>query len=110
MRAYVSLIYLGLVIWMVVGVWRVSRRRSRPGSAMTASMDMLFDDTRRAAIQVIVEERTGERDPEDKDGNLPDLAGAATTRPSAPDRGSSAPPSPDSPAASRSTVPARAPW
>ena len=41
---------------------------------MTASMEMLFDDTRRAAIEVIVEERTGQRDPEDKDGNLPDLA------------------------------------
>jgi len=74
MRAYISLIYLGLVIWMVIAIWRIRRKRSTPGSAMTASMEMLFDDTRRAAIEVIVEERTGERDPEDKDGNLPDLA------------------------------------
>jgi hypothetical protein len=40
-------------------------------------MDMLFDDSRRAAIQVIVEERTGERDPEDKDGHLPALQRSA---------------------------------
>jgi len=39
-------------------------------------MEMLFDDSRRAAVEVIVEERTGERDPEDKDGNLPDLEGS----------------------------------
>ena len=75
MRTYLALIYIVLVLWLVVGVWRVRRKRSTPGSAMTASMEMLFDDTRRAAVEVIVEERTGERDPEDKDGHLPDLAG-----------------------------------
>jgi hypothetical protein len=62
-----------LLVWLVVGVWRVSRKRSRPGPAMSASMDMLFDDNRRAAVEVIVEERTGERDPEDRDGDLPQL-------------------------------------
>lgn len=36
-------------------------------------MDLLFDDTRRAATEVIVDERTGERDPEDDDGDLPQL-------------------------------------
>ena len=40
---------------------------------MSGSMEMLFDDQRRAAVEVILEERTGERDPEDKDGNLPQL-------------------------------------
>jgi len=75
MRGYVSLVVIGLVLWLVIGIWRISRRRCSPGSALTGSMQMLFDDNRRAAIEVIVEERTGERDPEDKDGNLPDLAG-----------------------------------
>jgi hypothetical protein len=27
----------------------------------------------RAVVEIIIEERTGERDPEDRDGNLPDL-------------------------------------
>jgi hypothetical protein len=69
-------IYLALVVWLVVGVWRLTRRRGRrvtPGTALLSSMEMLFDDTRRAAVEVIVEERTGERDPEDKDGDLPQL-------------------------------------
>jgi hypothetical protein len=68
--------YIFLVVWLVLGVWRLTRRRGKrvtPGTAMLASMDALFDDNRRAAVEVIVEERTGERDPEDKDGNLPDL-------------------------------------
>jgi hypothetical protein len=36
-------------------------------------MELLFTANRRAAVEVIVEERTGERDPEDKDGDLPQL-------------------------------------
>lgn len=73
MRAFVVTAFWLLMLWLVVGVWRVSRKRSRPGPAMSASMEMLFDDRRRAAVEVILEERTGERDPEDKDGDLPQL-------------------------------------
>jgi len=40
-----------------------------PGTPLLSSMDLLFDDTHRAAIEVIVEERTGYRDPEDRDGD-----------------------------------------
>ena len=68
--------YAVLVIWLLVGIWRLTRRRGRrvtPGTALLYSMDLLFDQNRRAAIEVIVEERTGERDPEDKDGDLPQL-------------------------------------
>ena len=35
--------------------------------------DWLNQD-KRNAIEIIVEERAGARDPEDRDGNLPDLA------------------------------------
>jgi hypothetical protein len=70
-----------LILWLVVGVWRLRRKRSRPGPAMSASMEMLFDDSRRAAVEVIVEERTGERDPEDKDGDLPQLQQPGRVRP-----------------------------
>jgi hypothetical protein len=38
-------------------------------------MAELMDDGRRAAVEIVLEERAAERDPEDRDGNLPDLAG-----------------------------------
>jgi hypothetical protein len=73
MAGTVIAIYVVLVVWLVVGVWRLTRRRGKrvtPGTAMLASMDALFDDNRRAAVEVIIEERTGERDPEDKEGHV----------------------------------------
>jgi hypothetical protein len=36
-------------------------------------MELLHDDRQRAAIEVIQEERTGYRDPEAKEGDLPQL-------------------------------------
>lgn len=68
---------IGILIgWLIFGVWRLTRRRGRrltPGTALLSSMELLFDETHRAAVEVILEERTGERDPEYKDGNLPEL-------------------------------------
>ena len=62
-----------LIIVMLVGIWKIRRKRIIVGPAAMGSMEELLDDRRRAAIQIIIEERTGERDPEDRDGNLPDL-------------------------------------
>jgi hypothetical protein len=76
LTTYVYTAYWALVIWLIVGVWRLTRRRGQrvtPGTALLSSMALLFDDNRKAAVEVIVEERTGERDPEDRDGNLPQL-------------------------------------
>ena len=62
-----------LILWLVIGAWRLRRKRVTIGPAAAGAIDELLTDQRRAAIEIIVEERTGERDPEDKDGNLPDL-------------------------------------
>ena len=62
-----------LIIWLVIGAWRLRRKRVTIGPAAAGAIDELLDDRRRAAIEIIIEERTGERDPEDRDGNLPDL-------------------------------------
>jgi hypothetical protein len=62
-----------LLIVMLVGVWRIRRKRGTVGPAAAGAMHELLDDRRRAAIEIIVEQRTGERDPEDRDGNLPEL-------------------------------------
>jgi len=62
-----------LLLWLAIGAWRLRRRRVGIGPAAAAMMTELLDDHRRAAIEIILEERASERDPEDRDGNLPDL-------------------------------------
>jgi hypothetical protein len=51
----------------------IAQQRVTIGPGAAGAIDELLDDRRRAAIEIIIEERTGERDPEDRDGNLPDL-------------------------------------
>lgn len=93
--------YGGLVIWiamalLVLVAWRRSKTRPRrppqrigsigPGAA-GAFYEMLSED-RRKAIEIILEEKTGYHDPEDADGNLPDLEHPdAVGRPREGDRG-----------------------
>jgi hypothetical protein len=66
------------VIWLVMAylvfaVWRLRSKRSTPGPAAAGMMDEILDDQRRAAIEIIVEEKAGYRDPEHRDGDLPEL-------------------------------------
>jgi len=63
-----------LILWMIVGAWRLRRGSSQPGNAMLDTMLLLHSERQRAAIDLIQEEATGYKDPEDKDGDLPDLA------------------------------------
>jgi len=51
-------------------------RRMRGGRVGTSSAGIVYDmlnEDRRHALEIIVEEKAAERDPEDRDGNLPDL-------------------------------------
>jgi hypothetical protein len=63
-----------LMIWLVIGAWRLRGRRTSLGPAAGAMMHEMLSDDRREAIQIVLEERAAERDPEDRDGHLPDLA------------------------------------
>jgi hypothetical protein len=67
MALYFWLVYLGLMAWLIVGVWRLRKRRMTVGPAMAASMTELLDDRRRAAIEIVLEERAAERDEEHVD-------------------------------------------
>ncbi len=64
-------------LWIVAFaylIWRLHvRRRDHIGSAAIGTMYELLTKDRREAVEVIVEERTGERDHETADGNLPEL-------------------------------------
>jgi hypothetical protein len=61
------------MLWLLIGAWRLRRKRVTMGPAAGAMMAEMLSTDRRAAIEIILEKRTGERDPEDRDGNLPDL-------------------------------------
>ena len=73
--AATGLIWILAVMVLLAFAWRLRRRRSGLGpGAMGAVHEMLHEDKRKA-IEIIVEGRAEARDPEDADGNLPDLAG-----------------------------------
>ena len=73
LRTYVVGATWILIVWMIVGVWRLRRRSVQPGNAMLDTMELLHSDRQRAAFELIQEEITGYKDPEDKDGDLPQL-------------------------------------
>ena len=52
---------------------RGGRHRSGPGPGAAGAVYGLLNQDKRNAIELIVEEKAGARDPEDADGNLPDL-------------------------------------
>ena len=73
---------MAAAIWLVailllVAAWRRTRRarRGHIGTAAIGTMYEFLNEDKRRAIEIIVEERAEARDPEDKDGTLPDLAG-----------------------------------
>jgi len=68
------------MLWLVVGVWRLRGRRVSVGPAAGAMMHEMLNDRRRAAIEIVLEERAGHRDPEDRDGDLPQLEGFTPRR------------------------------
>jgi archaellum component FlaF (FlaF/FlaG flagellin family) len=75
------------IIWVValvmVGLlFRSQRgRRKRVGAAAAGAIYDMLNEDRRNAIEIIVEEKAAACDPEDRDGNLPDLAqGRGTTQ------------------------------
>ena len=67
----VVLAVIAAVCWRLPGRTRRPRRRVSAGAA-GAVYDMLNKD-KRNALEVIVEDRAAAGDPEDRDGNLPDL-------------------------------------
>jgi len=70
---------VGAAIWVVVIAAvailfaRQRRRRARVGSAAAGGVYDWLNQEKRNAVEIIVEERAAAKDPEDRDGNLPDL-------------------------------------
>jgi hypothetical protein len=66
------LVYIVLIGIVIRRVFSRKRRASIGPAAAGAFYDLLNEDKRRA-VQIVIEERAEARDPEDADGNLPDL-------------------------------------
>jgi heme A synthase len=62
-----------LFVLLAIAAWRKRRRRIGAGPASAGSFYEFLSEDKRAALEVIVEQRTGYRDPEDRDGDLPQL-------------------------------------
>lgn len=75
----IALPFLVLLVAVFI-VMRRTRRRGLPGPGAAGAVYELLNEERRKALEIIVEERAEARDPEDKDGNLPDLQNP-TSRP-----------------------------
>jgi hypothetical protein len=69
-------IWLVAVILLILAVRKSVRTRGRlgVGQAGTGAIYDMLNEDKRHAVEIILEEKAEARDPEDKDGNLPDLA------------------------------------
>jgi hypothetical protein len=63
---------LAIVVIAILFVGR-RRRRRRIGTAAAGTVYDWLNQDKRHAVEIIVEERAEARDPEDRDGNLPEL-------------------------------------
>ena len=70
-----AVIWALAIILLVLAVrrTRTHRRHGGVGTAAAGTIYDLLNEDKRNAVEIIVEERAAARDPEDKDGNLPDL-------------------------------------
>jgi hypothetical protein len=71
---------LSAFVWVIAVVLLIAafrtRQRQRRRGVGTAAAGSVYDwlnQEKRNAIEIIVEEKAEARDPEDRDGNLPDL-------------------------------------
>jgi len=72
-EALIWTVIVGGVVLLFVKGGRPGRRSGIGTAAVGSVYDMLNEDKRKA-VEIIVEERAEARDPEHKDGNLPELS------------------------------------
>ena len=65
--------WLFVLLGIVALLAKIGRRSRGPGSGAAGTVYDMLNEDKRNALEIIVEERAAARDPEDADGNLPDL-------------------------------------
>lgn len=68
-----AIVWAVTIVLVIVIFSRQRRRRGRVGAGAAGSVYDMLNEDKRKAVEIVVEERAGARDPEDRDGNLPDL-------------------------------------
>jgi hypothetical protein len=68
-----ALIWVAVIVLVAVLFTRQRRRGRRIGAGGAGTVYDWLNEDKRNAVEIIVEERAEARDPEDRDGNLPDL-------------------------------------
>jgi len=73
------------ILWVVaivavIVLFARRRRRGHIGSAAAGSVYDMLNEDKRNAVEIVVEERAGARDPEDREGHLPDLENPTAPR------------------------------
>lgn len=70
---FAPLVWVVVIVVVAILFFRTRRRRRHIGSAAAGTIYDWLNEEKRNAVEVIVEEKAAYKDPEDKDGNLPDL-------------------------------------
>ena len=72
-----TIIWVAAIVLIAILFARRRRRprghRYRPGPGSVGTVYDWLNEDKRNAVEIIVEERAAARDPEDRDGNLPEL-------------------------------------
>ena len=68
-----ALVWFVLIVIVAVFFARQRRRRRRIGAGAAGSIYDWLNEEKRKAVEIIVEERAEARDPENREGNLPEL-------------------------------------
>lgn len=75
---FIDVVLLVSALFLAIQAWRLRRKRVTIGPAASAMYYDILNEDRRKAVEIIVEEKTAYHDPEDADGNLPELESPAT--------------------------------
>jgi hypothetical protein len=68
-----AIVWVVAIVAIIVAFSRLGRTSRDIGPGATGSIYDMLNEDKRNAVEIVVEERAEARDPETRDGNLPDL-------------------------------------
>ena len=75
-----ALVWIVALAAILAALRQLGTRGSRVGPGAAGAIYEMLNEDKRKAIEIVVEQRTGEADPERPEGNLPDLETPGTPR------------------------------